>query len=165
MTPAVACVGLGGNVGDVAGTLHAAFEALNRLPGTCLVARSPLYRTPAWGRADQPDFLNAAARLETTLAPLALLDALLDIERAHGRDRAAEDGRWGPRRVDLDLLLHGDTVMDTPRLVLPHPGMHARAFVLLPLADVAPDLVVPGHGTVVALLEQVDRTGITRVAA
>ena len=112
------------------------------------------------GYADQPDFVNAAALLETTLAPRALLDALLAIERAHGRERAADGTRWGPRTLDLDLLLHGDLVIDEPGLVVPHPQLHARAFVLVPLAEVAPDAVVPGRGRVAALLGAVDAAGI-----
>lgn len=155
-----AYVGLGGNVGDVAAALQAAFDALDALPGTQLAARSRLYRTPAWGRTTQPDFINAVAAIDTALSPQALLDALLAIERAHGRDRDAEDGRWGPRRLDLDLLLHGDAVLDQPGLQLPHPRLHERAFVLVPLAEVAPALVVPGLGTVATLRAAVAADGI-----
>src|SRR5690606_4564198 len=106
--PVRACIGLGGNIGDVEATLRSAFDAIAALPGTRLAARSRLYRTPAWGVESQPDFINAAALVETTLGPQALLDALLDIERMHGRVRAADGSRWGPRTLDLDLLLHGD---------------------------------------------------------
>ena len=155
-----AYVGLGGNLGDAGATLRAALDALAALPGTTLVAASRLYRTPAWGVAGQPDFTNAVAALETTLAPRALLDALFAIERRHGRDRAREQGRWGPRTLDLDLLLHGDAVVDAPGLQLPHPRLHERGFVLLPLAEIAPAAIVPGRGRVDALLRAVAVDGI-----
>ena len=151
--PVRACVGLGGNVGDAAATVDAAFAALADLPGSRLVARSRLYRTPAWGVEAQPDFVNAAALLDTALAPRALLEGLLAIERAFGRARRE---RWGPRTLDLDLLLYGDVVVDEPGLHVPHPHLHERAFVLRPLADVAPQAVVPGQGTVAQLLARVD---------
>ena len=151
--PVRACIGLGGNVGDVAATLQAAFDALDRLPGTHVLARSHLYRTPAWGNEAQADFVNAAALVETTLAPRALLDGLLAIERAFGRERRE---RWGPRTLDLDLLLYGDEIIDAPGLHVPHPHLHERAFVLRPLADIAPELRVPGQGTVTDLLGRVD---------
>jgi len=155
-----ACIGLGGNVGDVAATLRDALAALDALPGTRLLRASRFYRTPAWGVEAQPDFINAAAVVETTLAPRALLDALLAIERDHGRERAADGSRWGPRTLDLDLLLHGDAVIDEPGLVVPHPQMHLRAFVLVPLAEVAPDAAVPGRGRVAGLLAGLDAGGI-----
>lgn len=158
--PVQACIGLGGNIGDVAATLRAALAAIDALPGTRLLRASRLYRTPAWGREDQPDFINAAAVVETALGPQALLEALLAIERAHGRVRDAEGGRWGPRTLDLDLLLHGGAVVDLPGLALPHPQLHARAFVLVPLAEVAPGAEVPGRGRVDALLAAVDASGI-----
>lgn len=155
-----AFVGLGGNVGEVAAALRAALEALDALPGTRLLQASRVYRTPAWGMEQQPDFLNAVAMLETALAPRALLDALLAIERVHGRERDAGGQRWGPRTLDLDLLLHGDAVIDEPGLSLPHPQLHRRGFVLLPLAELAPDVEVPGLGRVDALLAAVDTGGI-----
>ena len=154
--PIRACIGLGGNIGDVAAALRGALAALDMLPGTRLLRASRFYCTPAWGVEAQPDFINAAALLETTLAPRALLDALLEIERAHGRERAADGSRWGPRTLDLDLLLYGDSVIDEPGLIVPHPQLHARAFVLVPLAEVAADAEVAGHGRVDALLAAVD---------
>ena len=142
-----AIVGLGGNEGDAIAALRAALVGLDLLPGTRLLRASPLYRTPAWGRTDQPDFINAAAALETTLAPRELLDRLLAVERAFGRIRAADGSdRWGPRRLDLDILLYGDAVIDAPGLRVPHPHLHERAFALVPLLDVAPDAVIPGIG-------------------
>lgn len=138
-----AFVGLGGNVGDPVATLRAALAALDALPGTRLLAASRLYRTPAWGVTGQPDFVNAAASVSTTLAPRALLEALLGIERVHGRDRSTET-RWGPRALDLDLLLYGQARIDEPGLRVPHPYLHERAFVMLPLAEIAPDVAVRG---------------------
>lgn len=145
----VAIVGLGGNEGDPVAALRAALVGLDLLPGTHLLRASRLYRTPAWGKQDQPDFINAAAALETTLAPRALLERLLAVERAFGRVRAADGSdRWGPRSLDLDLLLYGNAVVDEPGLRVPHPHLHERAFALLPLVDVAPDAVIPGIGPV-----------------
>lgn len=159
MNTAVACVGLGGNVGEPERTLGEAFAALDGLPATRLLQASRLYRTPAWGRRDQPDFVNAAATLETGLSPQQLLAALLAIEQRFGRDRANVD-RWGPRSLDLDLLLHGDAVLDEPGLTLPHPHLHERAFALLPLAEIAPDAMIPGRGRVRDALAALDAGGI-----
>lgn len=143
----VAFVGLGSNLGDSAALLRAAFDALAALPDTRLLRASALYRTPAWGVTAQPDFVNAVAMLETRLAPHALLTAMLAIEREAGRDRR-DDGsdRWGPRTLDLDLLLYGQRSLDEPGLRLPHPHLHERAFALLPLLDIAPDARIPGIG-------------------
>lgn len=140
-----AFVGLGGNIGDVAEAFASAAARMDALPGTRLLRISRRYRTPAWGMVAQPDFLNAVAMLETALAPRELLDALLGIERAHGRDRAAES-RWGPRTLDLDLLLYGDVVIDEPGLSVPHPHLHERGFALKPLLEIVPDAEIPGHG-------------------
>ena len=158
--PVIAFVGLGGNVGDAAATLREAFTALDGLPDTRLLRASPLYRTPAWGRVDQPDFINAAAMLETGLDARALLDALLDVERQFGRDRQDEGGRWGPRTLDLDLLLFGDASVDEPGLRVPHPHLHERAFALVPLAAIAPAAMIPGHGTVRSALAGLAADGI-----
>ncbi|BBD80584.1 2-amino-4-hydroxy-6-hydroxymethyldihydropteridine diphosphokinase [Aerosticca soli] len=157
-----AFVALGSNLGDPRGQLERACEALARLPATQLAARSRLYRTPPWGMTAQPPFLNAVAMLETTLAPNTLLEALLAIERAAGRVRGTE--RWGPRTLDLDLLHMEETVLDTPELTLPHPRIAERAFVLLPLADLAPDLVLPGLGRVDVLLAGVETQGCVPLA-
>ena len=157
----VAFIGLGGNVGDVPGALAKAIEALAGLPGTRLLRASPLYRTPAWGLEAQPDFVNAAATLETSLPAGDLLARLLDIERALGRTRAADGSdRWGPRTLDLDLLLYGDAVIDQPGLRVPHPRLHERAFALLPLAAIAPDAAIPGIGTVREALAALETAGI-----
>lgn len=155
-----AVVGLGGNLGDAAATIRAALPALDVLPDTRLIRGSRLYRTPPWGRRDQPDFVNAAALLETTLPPRALLDGLLSVERAFGRDRTAENGRWGPRTLDLDLLLYGDRVVDEPGLAVPHPCLHERAFALLPLVEVWPEAEIPGIGPARAALAAMACEGI-----
>ncbi|OZB60853.1 MAG: 2-amino-4-hydroxy-6-hydroxymethyldihydropteridine diphosphokinase [Lysobacterales bacterium 13-68-4] len=152
-----AYVALGSNLGDSRATFAGAIEALGALPGSRLTGRSRIYRTPPWGRTDQPDFLNAVVRLHTSLAPHVLLDALMAIERRFGRMRDGE--RWGPRTLDLDLLHMDSTALDDSRLTLPHPRVAERAFVLLPLADLAPDLVLPGQGRVGDLLQLVDAGG------
>lgn len=150
-------VALGSNLDDPRTQVLRGLEALSRLPQTTVLARSRLYRSAPWGVIDQPGFVNAAAELETALAPRGLLDGLLDLERAAGRDRTGQ--RWGPRILDLDLLLYGNVELDEPGLRLPHPHLHERAFVLLPLADLAPDLEVPGRGRVRELLGRVDVGG------
>ena len=143
----LAAIGLGANLGDAAATLREAIAELARLPRTELLRASRLYRTPAWGVTEQPDFINAVALVETTLSPRDLLDALLAIERSFGRTRL--DGeRWGPRTLDLDLLLHADATIDEPGLRVPHPHLHERAFALLPLAEIAPEVEIPGIGMV-----------------
>ena len=143
--PVAACIGLGSNLADPVAQVRQAFAALARLPDTRLVGRSSLWRSAPMGPADQPDYVNAVAMLETGLAPLDLLDALQAIEQEQGRVR---DGmRWGPRTLDLDLLLYGETIMNDTRLTIPHPGLCERDFVLVPLLEVAgPEWPVPGHG-------------------
>jgi 2-amino-4-hydroxy-6-hydroxymethyldihydropteridine diphosphokinase len=142
-----ASIGLGANLGDAVATVKSALQALDALPGTRLVRASRLYQTPAWGKTDQPAFVNAAAIVETSLDARALLDAMLAIERDFGRDRATDGSdRWGARTLDLDLLLYGDDTIDEPGLRVPHPHLHERAFALVPLVEIAPELVIPGHG-------------------
>ncbi|MEY2633139.1 MAG: hypothetical protein RIR00_1793 [Pseudomonadota bacterium] len=159
----LAYIALGANLADPAAQVRAALAELDRLPETRLRAASSLYCTAPVGYADQPEFINAVAAVETRLTPLALLDALLALEQRCGRVRGAE--RNGPRTLDLDLLLYGDTVLDSPALTLPHPRLHLRAFVLVPLAEIAPDLALPGRGTVAAWLPAVANQGIRRLAA
>jgi 2-amino-4-hydroxy-6-hydroxymethyldihydropteridine diphosphokinase len=144
----VAYVGLGANLGDREETIRA---AVAELPD--VVALSPLRETDPVGVTDQPQFLNGVAALETELAPRELLDVLLAVERRLGRERRE---RWGPRTIDLDLLLYGDEVIDEDGLKIPHPRLHERRFVLEPLADLAPQLVVPGLGGVEDLLAELD---------
>ena len=155
-----AYIALGANLGDPKATVLAAFAALANLPESRVARCSSLYRTAPVGILSQPDFVNAIVLLETTLAPEALLDALLDIEARFGRIRRE---RNGPRTLDLDLLLYDDIELDLPRLTLPHPRLHLRAFVLLPLAEVAPDLAIPRRGSVAAWLPAVANQGIVRL--
>ena len=151
-----AYVALGSNLDDPRLQVERGFGALAALTHATLRARSHLYRTPPWGMLDQPDFVNAVAKLETTLAPRALLDALLVIEARAGRSRGVPNG---PRILDLDLLLYGDVVLHAHGLTIPHPRLAERAFVLLPLADIAPDLEIPAEGRVADLLARVDTAG------
>ncbi|XQA74445.1 2-amino-4-hydroxy-6-hydroxymethyldihydropteridine diphosphokinase [Xanthomonas sacchari] len=160
--PVRACIGLGGNLGDAAATLRAALAALDTLPQTRLLRASQLYRSPAWGREDQPDFINAAALVSTTLPAPELLQALLDLEQRHGRQRLPGE-RWGPRTLDLDLLLYAEAVIDLPGLQVPHPFLHQRAFVLLPLAEIAAEAAIPGHGTVRDARDRIETGGIVPI--
>ena len=160
--PVRAFVGLGGNQGDVETTLVEALWAVDALPQTTIQRQSAFYRTPAWGKTDQPAFLNAVVELRTRMPAQVLLESLLEIEARFGRVRS-EAERWGPRVIDLDLLAYGDEVIDQPGLTLPHPRLHERAFVLVPLAEIAPGLVIPGNGEVAALLAAVDVSGIEAI--
>jgi 2-amino-4-hydroxy-6-hydroxymethyldihydropteridine diphosphokinase len=155
----LAAVGLGANLGDAVATVREALAALARTPGVHHVRASRLYRTAAWGRTEQPDFINAVAVIETDLLARDLLDALLGIEQAFGRVRS-EGERWGPRTLDLDLLLFGDAVIDEPGLRVPHPHLHERAFALLPLAELLPAASIPGVGPVGAIAAAMARDGI-----
>ena len=155
-----AYVALGANIGDAAATVRDAFAALAALEGVALRRASSLYRTAPVGLANQPDFINAAVCLETDLPAADLLAALLATEARFGRIRAE---RNGPRTLDLDLLLHGELVLNTAHLTLPHPRLHLRAFVLAPLAEIAPDLAIPGRGSVAAWLPAVALQAIERL--
>lgn len=159
----IAYVGLGGNLGDAASTLRSAALSLAQLPGSRMLAASRLYRSSPLGRADQPDYYNAVVKLRTGLSPGALLEMLLAVESEFGRVRTGE--RWGPRTLDLDLLLHGGTVCSGERLTLPHPGMRERAFVLYPLAEIEPGLVLPQRERVADLLTRVPAEGLECVGA
>jgi 2-amino-4-hydroxy-6-hydroxymethyldihydropteridine diphosphokinase len=158
-TPTLAYVGLGSNLDDPPTQVRQALNALAALPDTRLVAVSRLYATAPVGPQNQPDYVNAVARLETSLTPSDLLAALLGIEATQGRCR---DGtRWGPRTLDLDLLLYGQTRLNLPGLHLPHPQICHRAFVLVPLADLAPpDLEIPGQGVLSDLLRDCPGDGV-----
>ena len=158
-----AYVGLGSNLSDPQRQVENAFDALNRIADARLVLRSQLWRSRPMGPQDQPDFVNAAAGLLTTKAPRDLLAELQAIERRIGK---TEPGvRWGPRLIDLDLLVFGDLRADEPGLVLPHPGLHQRNFVLYPLAEFAAELWVPGLARVRMLRDRVSGEGIERLAA
>jgi 2-amino-4-hydroxy-6-hydroxymethyldihydropteridine diphosphokinase len=160
--PVVAHIGLGSNLDDPPVQILRALDALIHLPATRLLAASSLYGNPPMGPQDQPDYVNAAAALETRLSAQALLAELHAVERAHGRVRNGE--HWGPRTLDLDLITYGLAVIDEPGLVVPHPGASVRAFVLLPLAEITPDLLIPGHGPVRELLDGIDTSGLVRLA-
>jgi 2-amino-4-hydroxy-6-hydroxymethyldihydropteridine diphosphokinase len=151
VTEALAYVGLGANLGDARAVLTAAYAELQKLPGTRRHHCSPWFRSAPIDSTG-PDYLNAVASFDTTLSPQALLDALQRIELAHGRERPY---RNAPRTLDLDVLLYGERSISTPTLTVPHPRLHERAFVLWPLAALAPDLVIPGRGPISALLPPV----------
>jgi 2-amino-4-hydroxy-6-hydroxymethyldihydropteridine diphosphokinase len=144
-----AAIALGSNLGDRHAHIRAAVAALGRLPGSRLIALSETFETEPVGPVPQGPYINAAAKIETSLGPRELLDRLLEIEKHQGRDRAAEQ-RWGPRTLDLDLLLYDDLTLHEPGLQLPHPRLHERLFVLEPLAQVWPEAVVPGVSRTVA---------------
>ena len=150
-----AFVGLGSNLGERDTTLRAAIGRLRTIPNVEVRAVSSLRDTEPVGYVDQPRFLNGAVELETDLSARALLGVLLDLERAFGRDRSAA-APMGPRTLDLDLLLYGDATIDEPLLEVPHPRLQERRFVLEPLAELDPDLQIPGQGSVQALLAKLD---------
>jgi len=149
-----AYVGLGANLDDREATIRRALELLGARDGVEVVAVSTLRETEPWGLAEQPPFLNGAAALETSLQARAVLELLLAVERELGRTR--EGPRYGPRTIDLDLLVYGDQVVDDPGLAVPHPRLHERRFALEPLAELDPALVIPGRGPVTALLARVE---------
>lgn len=157
----IAHIGLGANLADPEKQVRAALDELAAAPGIVLERKSSLYRTAPIGYDNQPDFINAVARVRTTLEPQALLDALLDIERTHGRVREFLNA---PRTLDLDVLLYEDRVINTDTLNVPHPRAHLRAFVLLPLLEVSPDVVIPGIGPASAWLAHCQDQPIQRVA-
>lgn len=161
MNAATAYVALGSNLDGPREHVLRAFEELAQLPETRLVRRSALYRSAPVAPAPQPDFVNAVAQLETRLEPRRLLTALQDIETRHGRERPYPTA---PRTLDLDLLLYDETVIDSPELTLPHPRMHARAFVLEPLAELAAQVRIPGHGRVDELRRSCIGQRIERIA-
>lgn len=158
--PRKACIALGANIGEPLRQIEAGFTALAALPDTHLLARSSLYRSAPVGYADQPDFINAVAIVETSLAPHVLLDALLNIERVNGRVREFPNA---PRTLDLDIVLYGDSVVHDPGLTIPHARMLERAFVMVPLAEVASEMEVPGHGTVRELAARVDAASVAQL--
>ncbi len=158
-----AYVALGSNLDDPPAQIERAFTALAGLRESRLVARSPLYRSLPLGPVAQPDFVNAVAGMLTTLDATAMLAELKALEERLGRESPVV--RWGPRRIDLDLLVHGTTRIDDPQIQVPHPGIADRAFVLAPLLELAPDLDVPGVGRVRTLAARVNEAGMSRMAA
>lgn len=158
----IAYIALGANLDNPAAQVKTAIESLNHLPETRLCKASSLYRSTPVGYADQPDFINAVAEIDTQLSAEALLTHLLTVEEQFGRIRSF---RNAPRVLDLDLLLYDDLTVDTPQLVLPHPRMTERAFVMIPLEEIAPDLIIARHGPVKILCQRfVPETGLARLS-
>jgi 2-amino-4-hydroxy-6-hydroxymethyldihydropteridine diphosphokinase len=149
-----AWIGLGGNREDSGELVRQSLALLAAAPGISVVRGSRQFRSAAWGLTEQADFVNAVAQLATDLQPLPLLDQLLAIETRLGRERDGE--RWGPRCIDLDLLTYEDVRLDSTELILPHPSMHLRAFVLVPLLELEPGFVIPGVGPALSCLQDID---------
>jgi 2-amino-4-hydroxy-6-hydroxymethyldihydropteridine diphosphokinase len=158
----IAFVGLGSNLGEPQQQLQRAFAELGKLPDTRLLARSSLYRSAPIGFADQPDFVNAVAKLETALSPQALLQSLLQVEHGHGRERTF---RNAPRTLDLDVLLYGDLQLHEHGLTIPHPQMQLRAFVLQPLLEIEPDCVIPGIGSAADMARKCEDQKLQKISA
>lgn len=156
-----AFIAFGGNVGDARDTIARGIAQFCDGDRVRLIARSSDYKTPPWGKTDQAAFINACIAIDTALTPLGLLDRAHEIERAFGRDRHKEE-RWGPRSLDIDLLTYGEETLDDPRLTLPHPRLFERAFVLVPLTEIAPDAVIAGR-SLREVLAGLDQGGIERL--
>lgn len=154
-----AYIGLGSNLDDPARQVLSALQAISTLDGVRLLQRSRLYRTPPMGPADQPDYCNAVCVADIDIEPGELMQSLLTIELQAGRVRGVQ--HWGPRRIDLDLLHVDGVELDTPKLKLPHPGIAKRNFVVVPLAEVAPDLVIPGLGSIAQAAREIDTTDLS----
>ena len=159
-SPATAFIGLGSNLDDPKAQITRALVELSALPGTRVLAHSALYRTPPMGPSEQPDYINAVAKLETHLEPLMLLDALQALERSHHRVR---EFHWGPRTLDLDILIVDQRLLTSERLTLPHPGIAERAFVVIPLYEIAPTLTIPGIGPISRVRERFATAVISRL--
>ena len=159
MKPETAFIALGSNLDNPGRHIEAGFRELAALPQTRVIRKSSLYRSAPVGYLDQPDFVNAVAQIETGLGPRELLEALLDIEHRQGRVR---DFPNAPRTLDLDIALYGGLVLQEDGLTIPHPRMHERAFVVVPLAEIAPDALIPGRGTARELLRGVDAGSVVR---
>lgn len=156
-----AYIGIGSNLNGPVEQVETAFGLLGELPDSRLVARSSLYRSAPFGGVEQPDFVNAVAALETQLDARSLLEQLQHIEQSRGRERGGQ--RWGPRVIDLDLLVYDDVVIDEPDLTVPHPGIAERNFVLLPLREIAPELEIPGLGRVDSIAVNEEEPRISRI--
>jgi len=157
-----AYVGVGSNLQGPGKQVESAMGLLDEIPGTRLVSMSSLYRSAPFGGVEQPDFVNAVAAVLTQLEPDEFLTALHDIEHRLGRER--DDTRWGPRVIDLDLLVYAGEIVDEPDITVPHPGIRERNFVLLPLGEIAPELVIPGLGRVASIPVNMDEPHISRIA-
>ncbi len=160
-----ASIGIGSNLDNPVAQVRGALRALADLPNTRLMLASSLYRNPPMGPADQPDYINAVAIVLTRLSARELLTDLQALELAQGRTRDARSrrGRWGPRRIDLDILTYGNQLIDEPDLVIPHAGISERNFVLLPLLEISPHLVIPGRGPVDRLVTAVDGSTLEKI--
>lgn len=154
-------VGLGSNLSQPAKQIDEARSAIKQLDGVGEIAFSSLYKSPPMGPQDQPDYLNAVMEIEVALTPLSLLDALQTIELSQGRIR--KDERWGARSIDLDILLYGEEIIKCERLVVPHYGIAERSFVLYPLQEISPSLIVPGFGSLAELVDHCDLSGLVRL--
>ena len=161
-SPITAYIALGSNLANPVAQVQGGLRALAALPHTRLTGASSLYRNPAVGMRDQPDFVNAVASIETRLAPRALLEVLLAIEHARGRVREFPNA---PRTLDLDIVLYGEEVIDEPGLTIPHPRTPERAFVLVPLAEIAPEAMIPGAGPAARLAARVDASALVRLSS
>ncbi|EKO3659027.1 2-amino-4-hydroxy-6-hydroxymethyldihydropteridine diphosphokinase [Vibrio metschnikovii] len=155
----IAYIAVGSNLAKPILQAKQAIEALKQLPQSQFIAASSLYSSTPMGPQDQPEYINVVVVIDTQLSPLALLDCTQAIEQEQGRERKAE--RWGPRTLDLDILLYGDEIIDSPRLTVPHYGMKVREFVLYPLDEIAPDLSLPDGTKLSDLLSEVDRNGLS----
>jgi len=153
-------IGLGSNLENPCAQIKTAINDLKQIPESRLLASSSLYKSPPMGPQDQPDYINAVVELETTLSPHQLLDALQHIEQQHGRVR---NRHWGERTLDLDVLLYAEQVINDDRLTVPHPGLSERAFVVYPLAEIAPDLLVPLKGNIADIQRNCSRDGLQKV--
>jgi 2-amino-4-hydroxy-6-hydroxymethyldihydropteridine diphosphokinase len=157
------CIGIGSNLGDPVQHVYRAVASIKALERTRFFAASALYSNPPMGPTDQPDYVNAVAAVLTRLEPRELLVRLQQIERQHGRERS-RSVRWGPRHLDLDILTYGLREIDEPGLIIPHPGISERNFVLLPLLEITPQLHIPGHGPVRRLADRVDGSALNRIS-
>lgn len=158
----IAWLGLGANLQEPLAQLTEAIQRIKNTTAVEVLQVSSFYKTPPWGDEDQPDFINAVVQVETKLAPIELLQQTQNIENDMGRVR--KDRRWGPRLIDIDVLLYADQTIDSDQLSLPHPRMHERAFVLLPLCELDSEIVIPGRGRADRLLSGLDHDGITLIA-
>tara|TARA_R110001583_G_scaffold10889_11_gene49908 strand:+ start:9153 stop:9635 length:483 start_codon:yes stop_codon:yes gene_type:complete len=157
----ISYIGIGSNQAQPIQQAKQALTALNNIKETTLVTCSSLYHSAPMGPQDQPDYINAVAKLETTLSALELLDALQTIEQEQGRER--KENRWGPRTLDLDILLYDDKIIDNDRLTIPHYGMKVREFVLYPLFEIAPTLQMPDGISLIDILKHCDKNGLTAI--
>ncbi|MCW8890152.1 MAG: 2-amino-4-hydroxy-6-hydroxymethyldihydropteridine diphosphokinase [Sedimenticola sp.] len=158
--PVTAYIGLGSNLDNPVQHVQTALDELRQLPDSRLISCSSLYRSPPMGPADQPDYINAAAALETSLNPHRLLTELQSIEQQHGRKR---ERRWGARTLDLDLLVYGESQLSDEELTVPHPGLAERAFVLYPLQEIANTLMIPGLGAIQSLVAECPLNGLEKL--